>query len=316
MAGSVVGMRTQNLRSHVSAALVALACGAGCASAVAPGNVADATDVAVSRAVDARDVVTYCDAGLLDAPDVIIPDGAMPFGAIHVSMNTQMSRVNSSASAEFYFIGFVMDSCCTATNVGPCVVKHCRCPSSLPAGSNVGANAGVVSITGLLGGPITLTPSLPDEQYSTVVESTPLFAGGESVTFQAAGAPGGVPAFTRTLAAPSVITETSPDLSSPAATISRASNLVVSWSGGGVGSVVASMRGVDFTAADWLVAVACTFPSSDGTGTVPAAALAPIPAGSGGFSLVATDAATVDAGAFVVAVDVSQTAYSASVAYE
>jgi hypothetical protein len=97
--------------------------------------------------------------------------------------------------------------------------------------------------------------------------------------------PGGtqVGPFTATATIPTSLTV--PNLSS-LTSINRATPLTVNWTGTGFDQVIIRIQtGVLTTATTRLVDVTCAVPAAPGTYTVPAAALAYLPAGSGQFQV-------------------------------
>jgi hypothetical protein len=126
-------------------------------------------------------------------------------------------------------------------------------------------------------------------QYETFMTASPLFAGGESVMFTAAGA--GVPAFSKALAMPAKATITAPAKPSQYLTVNRGASYTVSWTGGGSGQIQVAFNS---QLADQRLF--CRFDASAGSGTIPSAALATLQAGAGGFAMAAITRTDVTAG--------------------
>ena len=139
---------------------------------------------------------------------------------------------------------------------GPCVAEA--------AGTGARARAGTVTFHGgqLPSAGVSLTDS------TVFLPSTPAFNANDSITIHSAGT-ADIGPFTATALAPSEITVTSPSgFDAPGnGTLDRASDLVVSWTGAGAGSVVRVLIGGDKL-------LRCDFQGPAGAGTIPKAALA------------------------------------------
>jgi hypothetical protein len=123
-------------------------------------------------------------------------------------------------------------------------------------------------------GPITITPgSSGAYSYFSPSPGDPTITGGSALTVSGSGAT--VPAFTAAITMPDDIAVTMPaqpaSFTTPIA-VSRSADLAIAWTGGGVGdvSVVAEQQ----VSTNTFTMISCSFPSSAGSGTVPAAALA------------------------------------------
>jgi hypothetical protein len=174
-------------------------------------------------------------------------------------------------------------SACTDAVVDSCDVLVC---TGLPAPQTF-ASAGTVTILGLTQ-PVTMAPMV-DKTYTVYSAQQALFAGGETINISAPGAD--APAFTIAVTAPTRATITSP--AKPAAgglTIDRTQDFTATWTGGGVGKVYLYVSGPSGSNAT----IACGFAASAGTGSVPAAALAMLPAGMGAFTSTTISVKTVD----------------------
>ncbi|HEY5945126.1 MAG TPA: hypothetical protein VIV40_06530 [Kofleriaceae bacterium] len=187
------------------------------------------------------------------------------------AMNTPNTPTRGgTASAAFFSSGAF---CTTTQTIGPCEVATCT--SSQPPA----ISAGTIMISGAAM-PITMTPTALS-QYDTFMTASPLFSGGESITFAAAGA--GVPAFSGSVTMPSKATITvpaKPSNQSPYLVINRGADYTVSWTGGGSGQVQVALNS---QMAD--KRLFCRFDASAGTGKIPSAALATLDAGGGGFAM-------------------------------
>jgi hypothetical protein len=190
--------------------------------------------------------------------------------------------VGGSASAGF---NATPGGGCARQVLGACELDSCA------AGTSPAASAGTVTVSGG-----SLTPSLvplADKTYPAFSTTQSIFAGGETLTFAAAGAD--VPAFSGSLTAPSKVQITSPakpPSASPYLVVDRTHDFALSWSGGGSGLVQVALDGGPSRS----ITLYCRFPAAAGTGAIPAAALAMIPSGQGGFSMAAIADAQVTAG--------------------
>jgi hypothetical protein len=190
-----------------------------------------------------------------------------------------------SASAGFYS-AFAGTGSCTTTTDGACTISACTSGGSDAGGGAVAASAGTIQITGG-NKPVQLAPS--GTTYTAVTGQTAFWNGGEQLDVVGAGAE--VPAFDLKVTAPGIITVTTPVW--PAAggkvPITRASAFPVAWTGAGAGNVVVAISG---TAGSQSTSVSCKFTASGGSGSVPASALALLPASptSAAISITASNA--------------------------
>jgi hypothetical protein len=130
-----------------------------------------------------------------------------------------------------------------------------------------------------------------------------LFGFGAPLTVSADGAT--FPAFSSNLMAPVATNMTTPDVSSTMLTIPTNADLVLAWTGGGVGTTqVVSLEENDAPAV-WWFRLDCSFDSSAGTATIPQAALAPFAgqSGFGSYTFVDTTKTSVKSGAYSVNVE-------------
>jgi hypothetical protein len=177
---------------------------------------------------------------------------------------------------------------CTSQVIGPCVLSQCTQSTALP----MYVSGGTITLTGLSRA-VTMTPSTITNMYQPD-NTTNSFVGGETVTIAGTGAT--APAFMMSLTAPSLASITAP--TKPAGMdpllINRSQDLAVAWSGGGTGDmdfVFGSTNGTNPGPT-----LNCSFPASAGSGTIPTAALAMLPAGNGSFSGSTEALESVDVG--------------------
>jgi hypothetical protein len=189
------------------------------------------------------------------------------------AMNTPGTPTRGgTATAGFWAAG---GFCTTMQTIGACDVA--RCLTSAPAQ----VSGGGVTISGAAQ-PIMLTPGAMD-QYAPFMITSPLFAGGEMITFTTAGAV--VPSFTKTIKTPTKATITQParpSMTSPYLVVNRTQDFTVSWSGGGSGKVQVALNSQQ---ADQRVF--CRFDASAGSGKVPSAVLSTLAPGQGGYAMAA-----------------------------
>ncbi|MGE5183770.1 MAG: hypothetical protein ACM31C_16975 [Acidobacteriota bacterium] len=192
-----------------------------------------------------------------------------------------------SATAALFATG---EQCTTMRHVGPCDLVQCAAVAP-PA-----ASGGTITITGAAL-PLSLTPAADGTYAEYSTQTMPLFAGGESITFAAAGAD--VPAFTKTLSMPTKATITAPAKPTGYLAISRTQDLAIGWSGGGSGLVQITLLGQLSTDPR----LQCRFSAGAGAGVVPAAALATVSTGMAAFAMASISDSEQDAGDW--AIDVS-----------
>lgn len=186
------------------------------------------------------------------------------------------------------FVVNPMIGTCTSQTIGPCIISQCMLSTTNP----MYVSGGVVTVTGLSQA-VSMTPSTITNMYLPD-NSASAFVGGEMVHIQGGGAT--APAFTLSFTAPGLASITAP--ARPAGTnplvINRAQDLAVTWTGGGASDmdfVLGSMNGSNPGPT-----LNCSFPASAGSGTIPAAALAMLPAGSGTFGAATEVVKNVDIG--------------------
>lgn len=178
---------------------------------------------------------------------------------------TSDAATGASATAAFFSDDNAADNV-AVTPFGPCVFLQAQ----LSLGKQVAEGAGPIAITG---GAKTIT-LMPDagHLYLPYADGAPLWRGGETITIRAGG--DAVPAFAGSAVASSSVDFTQPPLPPGGAplAVDHKKDLAVAWSGGKSGNVRVVF---DVSAAS--VTLACTFPSSAGSGTIPSSALAQLP---------------------------------------
>lgn len=168
-------------------------------------------------------------------------------------------------------------SACTTTTTGACTVNTCTFGSSSPDAGTPSidyTNAGVATVSGVLvnDGSMTLTPG--GYGYQTVSGSVAFFKGGETVRISAPGNPSGAPAFSISLKAPASMTVTAPVFDAQSKiVVASGQSLSVGWQSATAGEVVVQIA--SGTSAKSATA-RCAFPSSAGSGAVPASVLSSV----------------------------------------
>lgn len=175
---------------------------------------------------------------------------------------------SSATTAGADFILYPPQDSCTYESHGPCALAICGTPN--PQGY-------------LSAGTVVLSSDVMTQQVSQLINGTyeSLYfpgdlwsAAGVTVTVSAPG--GDVPAFSAQFPAPAVLAI--PDATAVAIeTAKHGQDIALTWQGGGACQAIFefSERQGDTT-----YDAVCAFPSSDDSGTIPAAALAPFPAGT------------------------------------
>lgn len=141
------------------------------------------------------------------------------------------------------------------------------CAGDVPADGNH-FTAGTLTVTGGRF-PITLTDQDGGSPYPFIYQSAQLFDGGETLTIAAEGR-GPIPAFSKTILAPSAYTTvTQPTWDAGDETpIDGSQDLTLRWTGGSIGSL--------WLYAEKLLSVSyftCEFPIAQGIGTIPSTVL-------------------------------------------
>ncbi len=201
---------------------------------------------------------------------------------------------------------------CKTSTAGDCTVVECetttdadRDAGNTPedAGSSKSPTAGDVKIKGLR--EITLSPDATTGNYPPKSDTPPaaskIWEGGDDVKISAVGAE--VPAFDKTLKAPSSVTVTAPEFPTfpDKLTIPRNADLDVTWANGTAGNVTASFVTTSSSGnTTKLATITCTFKADAGTGKVPSAALGKLIAGDGAVSIGASSNELVDQGGWKI----------------
>jgi hypothetical protein len=165
--------------------------------------------------------------------------------------------------------------------------------------SDVGTfSAGTLALTSSGESPVTFLPGGLDGGIQYGGRLPQAFPQGSTFTVSASGAT--APAFSVTVRMPDPFVLTAPSLSDDAGaplTVSRSSDLPVTWTAGTVGM---AQLGVSDKAG--MTAVECLFPESAGAGVIPAALLSQLPAGAGLFTYDTVTKQTIAVGDWSVAI--------------
>lgn len=227
-----------------------------------------------------------------DADDGVDDDGddsePTQFGSVYIQSYDAMNAPGTptrggAAGAGFYASG---ETCPIMDTIGPCDVVSCSFTSTGPV------TAGAITVTGAQQ-PITLATD-PDSVYELFQSPTPLYAGGEQITFSADGDE--VPGFDVSVTAPHEVHITAPAEPAAVLTVTRSRDLNLTWTGGNTGQVQVVLYGPG-QGADSLF---CRFAANAGTGTIPMAALSMLGAGQGSFAMSTISLAEVEAGDWLV----------------
>jgi hypothetical protein len=225
------------------------------------------------------------DGGMRDAPAP--PNTGSVFLSSYKSMQTGTQVMGNIINASF-LPAQPQAFTCTSQVVGPCVLSQCTQSTALP----MYVSGGTITVGGL-SKPVTMTPSTITNMYQPDNSANP-FAGGETVTISGAGAT--APAFMLSLTAPGLASITTP--AKPAGTnplvINRSQDFAVAWTGGGPGDMDFVFGSTNGSSPG--PSLNCSFAASTGSGTIPAAALAMLPAGNGTFSGSTNSLKSVDVG--------------------
>lgn len=264
------------------------------------------------------------EAGLPDgsAPDApMVPDAGPPILRTgRVSAQSSSFTLGTVTTSNFAVVAGFNEgyapppSTCTTAMMAECSVT--RCPAEVIPDAGVPDDAGEpdagvpddagpapdagpppiaphASTIMVTGGAMDVT-LMPDAlgAYAPVSGASSLWAGGETLTYQALGAT--VPAFSAMLTAPPHITVIAPAFSVAArVTIDRTMPLTARWTGGSMGTtanVVVSVTGVD--AAAGTVVATCTYAAPAGEGTIPLEVIGLFAVGDGTFT-VSTSTSTM-----------------------
>jgi hypothetical protein len=175
----------------------------------------------------------------------------------------------------------------TTTTIGACKVRV----QSAPATVGTQDSAGDVTLSQAATTLATATFTGSGYTVDGGSSAMPLIPGSGSFHIAAAGAT--VPAFAVDLDSAYPVTIMDPDLpDSGPIVIDRSKELTMNWTGGTPGVVVVIFFGAD----NGLTQVRCELDGAAQTAKIPQAALAQLPAGSGGISAFARQGTTIDAG--------------------
>lgn len=161
---------------------------------------------------------------------------------------------------------------CTTTATGPCTISLCGVPGSGGGGTpGKASNAGPITISApATSAVLTFMPFGTSGAYGQMTGMSAFFAGGDMVSAVGAGGPD-LPAFPmQTVVAPNDITVTAPACTPGCPVLDRTMDYVVTWTGGGAGTVDIDVQSGTATS---IVNIVCTFTAAAGTGTVPTALL-------------------------------------------
>jgi hypothetical protein len=131
------------------------------------------------------------------------------------------------------------------------------------------------------GGTLATLPFTPGQGYTSVSSDAVhslVWNPGDELGVVAAGASNGVGPFTGTVVAPAPLQALSPDLLT-LATLSRSSDLRLTWTGIVAGTVVLTIAAVDSASSSSDGVIVCNASSTDGSLDVPAALLGDLPSG-------------------------------------
>jgi hypothetical protein len=243
------------------------------------GNGGSGFDAADTGSGEPDDAAMLADVALppADLGNVLLTSGSYEDGTIQPLI----------AQAVFY--PSVAATGCSIAPLDGCTLETCVAGAGSTAPL---VGAGSITITGGAY-PLVLTEPTPDSVYGPAMDGglLALWNGGEGLVVTASGDV--VPAFAGSLIAPTQVTVTTPMPSS----IVRSSPLALSWSGASAGKLTVDLSAGTGTNDYYLE---CQFDVSAGTGTIPAAALAVLPAGSAGMTVSTLDRVDVEDGAWTV----------------
>lgn len=284
------GQRDFNMRTHakkilVVGSLICVSVGVGaCASdpvgtpVVDAGPITDSGSFDLSVAMDAMntdgaivDMNASLDTSVEDAGE--LPDGTvlrhLPRGSVTVRSDSH--RVPAEGFASAGFIAALPDGPCTVSHpTSACEFLSCASTTSTPADS------GDITVSGVAGAGILLFPNV-EHIYNISRQDSALWSGGEPITITSLGnsADGQVPAFSTVLSAPGEVHVTAPIFAPLSAlSIPRDEDLLVTWTGASAGELVVELSVVD----SGIQTLNCRFPVLAGSATIPAEALASLPA--------------------------------------
>ncbi len=203
-----------------------------------------------------------------------------------VSSTGTATQTTDIAEAIFDSVtGASIGSSSGTVSLGGCIVTETGASGTTTVPTTVAMDAGTVTVTGPVGGTVTLTSSPISGLglYYAQLAAGAIPTSGGTFTFNATGGTNApiVGKFTASLTFPNpILTWSNPN---NAATVTRSAGLGVSWTGGASGTYVIISGGSSGTVAGQSVsgAYTCIAPVSAGSFTVPSYVLATLPAGSG-----------------------------------
>ncbi|MCC6995787.1 MAG: hypothetical protein IT370_14345 [Deltaproteobacteria bacterium] len=202
-------------------------------------------------------------------------DAAAPANVGFITLLSDTAPAHARASATFLTGGPAY--LCTEQPSGPCILY--RCTPRPGASTRPAPHAGVVQLTGLTQ-PLSLTPATDGSYPASILQTTSLWAGGETLTASAPGA--SVPAFTTSVTTPRRITLSAPTLPTGDWMIDRAQPIALTWSGATAEDIIVTLGVITLGPLE----LECVFPASAGSATLPAAALGLLPAGDAYYTMV------------------------------
>lgn len=206
----------------------------------------------------------------------------------YVGVYSHVSATDTRGAAQAAFrIWTELPACTTLASNDTCELTFCE-----HRGTSTRLSAGTIRLTGGQHD-VTLEPSRELEyRYETPPGDETVFAGGEALTVSVDGSPD-IPAFERTLTAPSKLTLLAPDVSDPSnIVIDPTQDLVVRWEGASAGEVIFDLSVEDYRT-ERVHQVRCHEDPANGGLTIPASMLALLPppgADAGGGMVVFSSA--------------------------
>lgn len=236
-------------------------------------------------AQDAGRVAVDAPSDVTDAPPDAPPD-VEPRGRTYLN-----AAVMSAGGAPFAsFVNWLNAAArpggrCRETTTEACFAIDCRPDASGTLTPVRGVNAGDITVSAPSRAPLVIGPDIDDLYPGASVANVAAWSPGDALTFTATGGPD-VPAFTVRLSFPGPLTLTSPTFpnpSQPLVLIPRAEPFTAQWTPG-TGRVAMLLAQQEPTkdpgAATFFIS--CSFPSADGTGTIPASLLSRLDLNPGG----------------------------------
>lgn len=225
-------------------------------------------------------------------------------GSVFVSQITINGAFSTQVGASFYPKPIATpSSACVTTTDGDCYATACTfADAGAPPDAGPAPNAGAIEVTGgLIAGGMALAPP-----YTTKLGTTKLFDEGDMLTVTAAGAPGSIGPFTRTVAAPAEL------VVAPAIgpTVARTAPFTVTWTSAGPGKVVSSVMTYSSTQS---AIASCTVLATAKAMTVPPALLGKLLPGNGTVTLSPLHNETFAVGDYNMTFGLSRTPVTAQV---